>query len=48
MAGKDRMRTVKAYMCRKVTWAQVLKVGGRPSAAIGKVSGAGYLIEIEF
>lgn len=38
MAGKARMRTVKAYMCRKVTWAQVLKVGGRPSAALGKLA----------
>lgn len=33
------MRTTKAYMCRKVTCAQVLKVGERPSAELGKVSG---------
>ena len=34
MAGKARMRTIKAYMCRKVTCAQVLKVGERPSSKL--------------
>lgn len=30
--GKERRRAVRRYMCRKVIWAQVLKVGVRPSA----------------
>lgn len=44
MAGKDRMRTVRAYMCRKVTWAQVLKVGGRLSAGVWESQRRGFIV----
>lgn len=40
------MRTVRRYMWRKVIWAQVLKVGVRPSSARGiRVRSSGSLTE---
>lgn len=30
--GRVRRRTVRRYMCRKVIWDQVEKVGRRPSS----------------
>lgn len=36
--GRARRRTVKRYMCRKVIWDQVEKVGRRPSSGVYEVS----------